>query len=795
MKINNMKLLRGKSSTFWITSLILLAVTVFFCPSRAMAQGEWTTNSTDINNTNTGNVGIGTNSPGRRLTVFDNAAAQLLLDGWGPINGSRTGDGQLLIGSTTAYQGRFHYDSSAGNLYIENSYNNAAGNIFFRTKTAGTPVNALTILGSGKVGIGMTNPLNLFHVLGSTHATIQFEPVNGNNYSYINLGNGSTYGWQIGKDIDAGSLGGANGFYIYEFTAGQQATRFAINKGGNVGIGTTSPSYKLDVSGQINASSGLCIAGDCKTSWSQVGGGGASQWVTAGSNIYYETGNVGIGTYPLTKFFVKTASTYDSLTIEESAGNRQLRFIAPNATSGVSHFRNTHTSAGFVWENNPLGDGSTFIERMRIDVSGNVGIGTTTPQELLEVSHATDPTIRITRNDTIVDAGNIIGEIEFNSTDGSAGSAGVVANIEAVAIDGDKTDLSFKVGHSTGSGSPTLVEGIRIQNTTGNVGIGTASPSSLLQLNGTSSYNLSFQNSGTTKTLLGQAFSANDLITGSSAGDFNVRSQGSNILFSTDSGVSSQLYLKNGGNVGIGTTSPAQKLEVAGTVKITGGSLFLDNDQVIRAGGGNQALLYRSSSNGIYLGSGDASDFLSLNAGGNEKVRIDTTGKVGIGTTAPTKELHVVGDATVSGTIEGGSIVAKYQDVAEWVPARQQLAAGTVVILDPDQSNQVMASTSSYDTRVAGVISAQPGVLLGEGGDGKVKVATTGRVKVKVDATRAPIKIGDLLVTSDQEGVAMKSEPLDIAGAKLHRPGTLIGKALEPLEKGVGEILVLLSLQ
>jgi hypothetical protein len=94
------------------------------------------------------------------------------------------------------------------------------------------------------------------------------------------------------------------------------------------------------------------------------------------------------------------------------------------------------------------------------------------------------------------------------------------------------------------------------------------------------------------------------------------------------------------------------------------------------------------------------------------------------------------------------------------------------------------------------VISAQPGVALGVGGEGKALVATTGRVKVKVDATRSAIGVGDLLVTSEHEGVAMKSEPLDLGGTQIHRPGTLIGKALEPLEKGkTGEILVLLSLQ
>ena len=58
-----------------------------------------------------------------------------------------------------------------------------------------------------------------------------------------------------------------------------------------------------------------------------------------------------------------------------------------------------------------------------------------------------------------------------------------------------------------------------------------------------------------------------------------------------------------------------------------------------------------------------------------------------------------------------------------------------------------------------------------------------------------PIKIGDLLVTSGKKGVAMKSQPVKVRGAFLHRPGTIIGKALEPLAKGKGEILVLLSLQ
>jgi hypothetical protein len=168
-----------------------------------------------------------------------------------------------------------------------------------------------------------------------------------------------------------------------------------------------------------------------------------------------------------------------------------------------------------------------------------------------------------------------------------------------------------------------------------------------------------------------------------------------------------------------------------------------------------------------------------------EKMRIDTSGNVGIGM-APTGQYKL----EVNGTIN-----AKYQDVAEWVPSSEQLSAGTVVVLDSTTSNQVTSSSVSYDTRVAGVVSEQPGIALGEKSDGKLLVATTGRVKVKVDATKSPIHIGDLLVTSDVPGIAMKSEPVNLGGVQLHRPGTLIGKALEPLAKGRGEILVLLSVQ
>ena len=172
-------------------------------------------------------------------------------------------------------------------------------------------------------------------------------------------------------------------------------------------------------------------------------------------------------------------------------------------------------------------------------------------------------------------------------------------------------------------------------------------------------------------------------------------------------------------------------------------------------------------------------------------------GNVIVGTTIEdTKTVfEVKGNAHVYGVLSGKNIKAHYQDVAEWVPATTDLAPGTVVILNRERNNEVMASATAYDTTVAGVVSAQPGISLGVEGEGKEQIATTGRVRVRVDARTAPVRVGDLLVTSDIAGTAMRSEPMDINGRKFHQPGTIIGKALEPLEGGVGEILVLLSMQ
>src|SRR5574337_1213284 len=236
-------------------------------------------------------------------------------------------------------------------------------------------------------------------------------------------------------------------------------------------------------------------------------------------------------------------------------------------------------------------------------------------------------------------------------------------------------------------------------------------------------------------------------------------------------------------NVGIGTTSPQMKLDVNGRIHSSSGEVFSGasgfNASFRLIGENNWDMFHNETADKFYIRR-NSIEYLSIAPGGN----------VGIGTTSPATKLHVAGDAQVD-----GNLAAKYQDVAEWVKTSSSLPQGTVVVIDPYRHDQILPASQSYDTRGAGVVSARPGLLLGEAGPDKVKVAQSGRVKVKVDAAYGPIAAGDLLVTSPTPGHAMRSSPVKLGKTLIHRPGTLLGKALEPLEEGQGEILVLLTLQ
>lgn len=145
-------------------------------------------------------------------------------------------------------------------------------------------------------------------------------------------------------------------------------------------------------------------------------------------------------------------------------------------------------------------------------------------------------------------------------------------------------------------------------------------------------------------------------------------------------------------------------------------------------------------------------------------------------------------DNTGKGFFNGGTQVGG-ADLAEVVPTCGNVVAGQVVEIDPAKPDCFRVSTTANSTRVAGVISAAPGVTLNapdgaNADDGRPALALAGRVPVRVTAKRRTIRIGDLLVASPITGYAMRA-PADPA------VGTVIGKALENFHGARGTIKML----
>ncbi|MBU2101737.1 hypothetical protein KKH05_03430, partial [Patescibacteria group bacterium] len=145
-----------------------------------------------------------------------------------------------------------------------------------------------------------------------------------------------------------------------------------------------------------------------------------------------------------------------------------------------------------------------------------------------------------------------------------------------------------------------------------------------------------------------------------------------------------------------------------------------------------------------------------------------------------------MGAATPGGT--SPPIAGKHvYDIAESISAKD-CQAGDTVIISQDEDCVLARSQIPYDTRVAGVISEDPKLCLGQG-EGELPLALAGIVKCKVTAENGPIKNGDLLVTSSLAGYAMRAAPGQI------KPGMLIGKALQPHTEGKGKIFILVNKQ
>jgi hypothetical protein len=134
-----------------------------------------------------------------------------------------------------------------------------------------------------------------------------------------------------------------------------------------------------------------------------------------------------------------------------------------------------------------------------------------------------------------------------------------------------------------------------------------------------------------------------------------------------------------------------------------------------------------------------------------------------------------------------------YAEGFDVVDGSDAVAPGSVLVIDPDSPGRLACSRYPYDSKVAGIVAGAnalgSGVRLGAG-QFDHDVALAGRVYCNVVALDEAIRPGDLLTTSDVPGYAMKVRDADRAR------GAILGKAMEPLAKGTkGQILVLVTLQ
>ena len=583
---NNLRRLIGKDNSDVIhigatgTSLI---DEIRLLPGTTGGKTTFYDSSTQIMVVSGSGVGIGTSSPGSKLT----------------ISGGTNTDSEIRLINTAP--------ATDNDWFITPFYNDQS--LRFRTNAAATTV--LTMLDSGNVGIGTTTPGNVLHVSSSNNTTpVRFEIGENANY-YFKANSTSGYATTFNMDdtgLDIGHNSSGRSLNLQT----NSTDRLTISGDGRVGIGTVSPSNPLSVEA-TNASDWVAEFKQGHSTTGQSygvniqGGTNASDASFQASNQSGTTlfrvrgdGSVGIGNTSLTgKLSVEATGNHLFLRASTASSGKYWNFDV--TSNNQLFFLNNDSSASFT-----------------IKDDNTVGIGTSSP--------TSGNRLHIKDSDT---------QIELEATGSGTSNSGFVN------FDGTSLQLSTNRDNKTGtfhdtakSNASVLIVGsdggshIRFNTAAAN------NTTSTERMRIDSSGQVYFKSSTDFKIGLNDSAGVNQWwIKSPTDGDFVIH----------ENGVGDQLTISAGGNVGIGIHSPDDKLHVSGgNVRITNASpaiSFYDTDvsglyHKIQ-GGGNKGLEYQVDPNNATAG------YHRFDIGGSELMRLIEGGNLGLGTSSPSTALHI----------------------------------------------------------------------------------------------------------------------------------------------------------
>lgn len=440
---------------------------------------------------------------------------------------------------------------------------------------------------------------------------------------------------------------------------------------------SSSPSFtNLSLSGNLMVSGSSIIGASSLTAGAFLNITG-TQSVGVGGRVY--------GTYFNTTLAVATIPNAMCVSINPSF----------NATAGTitnsyglnidagSNVAGTITNAYGLYVNNPTIGTNNYSAYF----GGTIGLGTTAPNISgtyygMDITPSTTGAVGVLRiscqgtdDRAVISLGNHGGLANYWDTGIYRGGVGVITGGNYLNL-GAYEGIVFNSSHAAFGSQTTSM----IITSAGQVGVGTTSPGNKLVvstttdidgifIDGTSNPCLALKNSGTVRCYLAVATNASSYSSGSAVNDIVLRTQSTNLLFNTNSGGATAMYISSGGNVGIGTSSPAYTLDINGPVNVSGSlyvngasnSTFSSTTNALdlysthgayrigfdSLGGTVGYIRHNVPSNGTNIYGHCFSTSSAINGPYTNTLFVSGTGRVGIGTTSPVYPLDVNGDFCV----------------------------------------------------------------------------------------------------------------------------------------------------